>query len=162
MAISSAQLKAGKSSWPRTTTSTFSARKPLKGAAMILASMVKLKNTSTTTNSTNSGQRMYSRKLSQSGRLGMKASTQPLNSCIAKPIRAPNSSRLTVSGSRTNRRSPGLRTSFSPSPRYCGPVRAGAGMSGPPGLQTRRPYRLCPRPGKAGNGAEQFSPWLRP
>ncbi|MNR65600.1 hypothetical protein D3C85_1887160 [compost metagenome] len=58
MAISSAQLKAGKLSVPRTTTSTFSARKPLNGAAMMLASMVKVKNTISTTRATNSGQRM--------------------------------------------------------------------------------------------------------
>src|SRR3990167_704131 len=77
MASSSAQLKGGKVSSPRTTTSTFSARKPLNGAAMMLASMVKVKNTISSTSTTNSGQRMYSRKLSQLGRLGMKASTQP-------------------------------------------------------------------------------------
>ncbi|MCY1346254.1 hypothetical protein D9M69_323370 [compost metagenome] len=58
MANSSAQLNGGKSSWPRTTTSTFSARKPLNGAAMMLASMVKVKNTISSTRITNSGQRM--------------------------------------------------------------------------------------------------------
>ncbi|MNG36389.1 hypothetical protein D3C84_1234010 [compost metagenome] len=58
IAINSPQLKAGKSSVPRTTTSTFSARKPLNGAAMTLASMVKVKNTINTTSTTNSGQRM--------------------------------------------------------------------------------------------------------
>ncbi|MNO01268.1 hypothetical protein D3C81_2213660 [compost metagenome] len=58
MAISSPQLKAGKSSLPRTTTSTFSARKPLKGAAMMLASMVKVKNTMKITRITNNGQMM--------------------------------------------------------------------------------------------------------
>ncbi|MCY1177019.1 hypothetical protein D3C76_1499770 [compost metagenome] len=58
MAASSPQLKAGKVSSPRTTTSTFSARKPLNGAAMILATRVKVKNTISTSKATNSGQRM--------------------------------------------------------------------------------------------------------
>ncbi|MNG31252.1 hypothetical protein D3C84_1170130 [compost metagenome] len=58
IAMSSPQLKAGKSSVPRTTTSTFSARKPLNGAAMTLASMVKVKNTMNTTSTTKIGQRM--------------------------------------------------------------------------------------------------------
>ncbi|MNH29997.1 hypothetical protein D3C79_902640 [compost metagenome] len=58
MATSSPQLKAGKLSSPRTTTSTFSARKPLKGAAMMLATRVKVKNTIRITSATNNGHRM--------------------------------------------------------------------------------------------------------
>jgi len=128
MASSSAQLKGGAASSPRTTTSTFSARKPLNGAAMMLASMVKLKNTISTTSTTNSGQRMYSRKASQVGRLGMKVSTQPLNWPAANQIRPKNSSTFTVSGRITNRRSPGLSTRRRPSRRYCGPERADTGI----------------------------------
>ncbi|MNP80747.1 hypothetical protein D3C76_1789300 [compost metagenome] len=58
MATSSPQLNAGKLSSPRTTTSTFSARKPLNGAAMMLATKVKVKNTISTSKATNSGQSM--------------------------------------------------------------------------------------------------------
>ena len=79
IASSSAQLNGGKSSRPRTTTSTFSERKPLNGAEMMLATMVKVKNTITSTSRTNNGQTMYCRKLSQSGRLGISRSTQWLN-----------------------------------------------------------------------------------
>ncbi len=68
----------------------------MNGAEMMLATMVKVKNTITSTSRTNNGQTMYCRKLSQSGRLGISRSTQWLNCCIAKPISRANTSRLRV------------------------------------------------------------------
>ncbi len=84
MASNSAQLKGGELSSPRATTSTFSARKPLNGAAITFASRVKVKNTMSSSSATNNGQIRYSRKASQSGRLGIRASSQLSKRLAAK------------------------------------------------------------------------------
>ena len=84
MVTSSVRLNGGKSSWPRTMTSTFSARKPLKGAATRLASIVKVKKMIASSRSTNSGQSSHSTKLAQAGRLGISCSSQPSKPRTAK------------------------------------------------------------------------------